>query len=150
VRQTKYALVAVAAVTLTIIAFGVYPLSSHNTPSTAAFAPSAAGSINYPNPINQNVTLTGVMTVVQVAPACSLSNPPCAISDSPLYYLTVNGQNYRLVFSNSTTIPLNLSRIMVIGVYVTPSTYKASQYTPQIHFRGDIYVIAYSYTSPYQ
>jgi len=146
VRQTKYALMAVVAITLVLI---VFRSSQTTVPPNTAFAPSTSGSIIYPNPISQNVTLTGVMTSAQVAPACSLSNPPCAISDSPLYYITVNGWNYRLIFSNSTTIPLNRSDIMVTGVFVTPSSYEATQWTPHMYFRGDIYVIAYAYASPY-
>jgi len=149
VRQAKYVLLPLVAITLVAVAFQLYPTMSHTSVPMAAFAPSPAGQIIYPNPISQNVTLTGVMTSLQVAPACSLSNPPCAISDSPLYYITVNGRNYRLIFSNSTTIPMNRSDIMVTGVFVTPSTYEATQWTPQMYFSGDIYVITYSYASPY-
>jgi hypothetical protein len=63
--------------------------------------------------------------------------------------MNVNGRNYRLIFSNTTTVPLNRAHIIVTGIYVTPSTYPATLWTPQIHFSGDIYVIAYSYASPY-
>jgi hypothetical protein len=114
-----------------------------------SFAPEVNGQINYPNPANGNVTVAGTMTSSIVSPVCALSTPPCAIANSPLYYITVNGWNYRLIFSNSTKIPLNHAMITVTGVYVTPSTYQASQWTPQITFHGDIYVITYSYVSPY-
>jgi hypothetical protein len=88
------------------------------------------------------------MTSAVVSPACALSSPPCAISDSPLYYITVQGWNYRLIFANSTKPPLNHAKVVVTGVFVTPSTYVASAWTPQISFRGDIYVISYAYLSP--
>jgi hypothetical protein len=132
-----------------IAAFQVSIHSSTTKPSTLSFAPGPAGQINYPNPINKNVTVAGIMTSASVAPACSLSTPPCAISNSPLYYITVNGWNYRLIFPNSTRIPLNHANIMVTGEFVTPSTYPTTQWTPAIYFRGDIYVISYSYVSPY-
>jgi hypothetical protein len=135
---------------LMIVAFQASSIhSTTRKTSSLSFAPGPNGQISYPNPINKNVTVVGAMTSSIVSPACSLSTPPCAISDSPLYYITVNGWNYRLIFSNSTKIPLNHAIIMVTGVYVTPSTYQASQWTPQIYFHGDIYVITYSYVSPY-
>ena len=89
------------------------------------------------------------MTSSIVTPTCALSTPPCAIANSPLYYITVNGWNYRLIFSNSTKLPLNHAHIMVTGIFVTPSTYQATQWMPEMSFRGDIYVTAYSYESPY-
>jgi hypothetical protein len=117
-------------------------------PSASSFAP-APGGINYPNPISPNVTVVGVMTSAVVAPACSLSNPPCAIVDSSLYYVTVNGWNYRLIFPHSMKVPMNHAHILVSGVFVTPSGYEVNQWTPQMYFLGDIYVVAYYYVSPY-
>ena len=148
-RPTKYVLAAIVVIALMVVAFQVSSIHSTTKPLTLSFAPGATGGVNYPNPINKNVTVTGTMTSSIVSPACSLSTPPCAISNSPLYYITVNGWNYRLIFPNSTKLPLNHANIMVTGVFVTPSTYQASQWTPQIYFRGDIYVITYSYVSPY-
>jgi hypothetical protein len=116
--------------------------------SSPSFVPGLAG-IDYPNPISQNVTVMGVMTASVVSPACALSNPPCSVADSPLYYVTVGGWNYRLIFQNSTAVPVNHAHIVVTGVFVTPSTFQASLWTPQIYFRGDIYVQTYSYVFPY-
>lgn len=149
-RRSKYALAVTLVLGLMIVAFQASSVQSTTTnPSTPSIARAAPEQIIYPNPINKNVTVTGTMTSQVVSPSCSLSSPPCAIEDSPLYYITVNGWNYRLIFPNSTKLPLNNARIMVTGVYVTPSTYQASQWMPQIYFHGDIYVIAYSYVSPY-
>ena len=103
------------------------------------------GGPTYPNPGNANVTVIGSMRALTVSPACSLSSPPCAISSAPLYYIVVNGFNYRLIFPNSTVIPTNGAHLIVTGTYVTPSTYKASQWMPALVFKGDIYVRTYSY-----
>jgi hypothetical protein len=147
-RRAKYLLAAILAIGLIAVAFQAYSTYSANSAQpTTAFAP-GPGGINYPNPISPNVTVSGVITSSTISPACSLSSPPCAISDSPLYYITANGWNYRLIFPNSTKIPLNHSHIFVTGVYVTPSTYQASQWTPHMYFRGDIYVTNYYYISP--
>jgi len=149
VQRKKYILASALAIGLMIVAFQVSAMHSATTNSALSFAPGANDNINYPNPVDRNVTVVGTMTSSTVSPACSLSTPPCAISNSPLYYITVNGWNYRLIFPNSTKIPLNHATIVVTGLYVTPSTYQASQWTPQISFHGDIYVITYSYVSPY-
>jgi len=154
VKKARYILAAVMVIAFIAAAFAVAIYSSNSatnqTLASPAFGPGLETSgPNYPNPIHQNVTLTGSVTTSVVSPACKLSSPPCAIADSPLYYITVNGWNYRLIFSNSTTVPMNHASISVTGVFVTPSTYKSSQWTPQMQFHGDIYVIAYSYVSPY-
>ena len=149
-QHTKYILAVALVMGLMIVAFQVSSIhSSPTNASTMAFAPGPSQSINYPNPINKNVTIVGTMTSSIIAPACSLAAPPCAIANSPLYYITVNGWNYRLIFPNSTKLPLNHSQISVTGIYVTPSTYQASEWTPQMYFRGDIYVTSYTYVSPY-
>jgi len=147
VERTKYVLAAAVVIGLFLVAFQAS--STHSTKMELYFAPRPNQSINYPNPINKNVTVAGTMTSSIVSPTCALSTPPCAIADSPLYYITVNGWNYRLIFPNSTKLPLNHANIMVTGVFVTPSAYQASQWMPQMYFRGDIYVITYSYVSPY-
>jgi hypothetical protein len=149
VKRARYLLAAVVAAALLVVAFQAYSISSSvKRSSGASFAP-ADGGINYPNPISPNVTVVGVMTSSVVSPTCSLSNPPCAYADNPLYYISVNGWNYRLIFPNSTQVPVNHARILVTGVFVTPSSYQANLWTPQMNFRGDIYVVAYTYVSPY-
>ena len=150
-KRARYILTAVLVIAFITVVFQIYPSNSvtNQTLSSPSFGPELASGINYPNPIHQNVTLTGVITGSVVAPACKLSNPPCAIADSPVYYITVNGQDYRLIFPNSTKVPLNHAHIEVTGVFVTPSTYQANLWNPQMYFRGDIYVISYYYPSPY-
>lgn len=97
-------------------------------------------------PAGMNVSVIGTLKNYKVAPACSLSNPPCAIFDTVLYYVVVNGRNYRLIFSNGTqSIPNTGSYVVVTGLYITPSTYAASQFTPYLQFYGDIVVTTISY-----
>jgi hypothetical protein len=106
------------------------------------------GDQTYPNPGHTNVTLIGTINGLTINPTCSYSNPPCAITAAPLYYIVVYGTNnkIRLIFPNSTVIPINGSHLIVTGVYVTPSTYKPDQWSPQMEFLGDLYVRTYSYT----
>ena len=150
-KRLRYVLPGVLLIAVIAVAFQIYSsnLVANQTLSSPSFGPGLASGINYPNPIHQNVTLTGVMTASVVSPACRLSSPPCAIADSPVYYITVNGQDYRLIFPNSTKVPLNHAHIEVTGVFVTPSTYQANLWNPQMYFRGDIYVISYYYVYPY-
>jgi len=148
VKRARYILASVLVIALIAVAVAIYSSNSvaKQTLSNPSFGIAlASASINYPNPIARNVTVTGVMTASVVAPACQLSNPPCAIADSSLYYITVNGMNYRLIFANSTQPPLNHANIIVTGVFVTPSTYQSNLWNPQMQFHGDIYVKSYYY-----
>ena len=92
------------------------------------------------------MTWTGRFTAKAVSPMCAVySNPPCAVWVGTLYYMTIDGANYRLIFPASMKPPTNGLPITVTGTYVTPSTYQSNQYTPQLFFRGDLYVTTYSY-----
>jgi hypothetical protein len=115
-----------------------------------------AGGISASPPLAKllgvNVTVIGTIGTYTVSPACSLATPPCAITESVVYYVTVNGRNYRLLFQNRTSVPDPLlgSLAVVTGLYVTPSTFKANDWTPVLSFYGDIYVqvITYFHTLP--
>lgn len=148
--REKYAIAAIVIVALTIVAVPYYnayelrtftPVDQTPPASSPAFNPRPNDN-PFPNPHGYNVTVLGVMKSSQVAPACALSNPPCAISPTSIYYVVVNGRNYRLLFANDTFIPANVTgtNVVVTGAYVTPSTFNASQWTPAISFYGDIYV----------
>lgn len=106
-----------------------------------------------PKPSGTNVSVIGVLGTYTIAPVCKLSNPPCAIRDTRVYYVTVNSRNYRLIFQNGTSIPEPFlgSLAVITGIYVTPSQFQADQYTPLLYFYGDIYVrvIAYIHTLPH-
>lgn len=152
-KRAKFILVAVLAIALTAVAFQAYSLDSRTTATSTLFsspAPSSgSGGGNYPNPANPNITFTGVLTSTMVSPTCALNNPPCAMSAGALYYVTVNGANYRLIFPASMKLPIKGLHIMVTGTYVTPSTYHANEWTPMLSFAGDVYVISYVYVFPY-
>jgi len=146
-KRVKLILASALAIVSIVLAFQAYFVNSTRTP-VLSFAPSS-GNISYPNPVNPNVTLTGLATSTVVSPTCALSSPPCALSGGALYYITVNGVNYRLIFPSSMKLPISGLHIMVTGTYVTPSTYEPSQWTPEVYFGGDIYVMSYSYVFTY-
>ncbi len=144
-RRERFILGAVLVSAIIVIAFQAYLLSSLT--SSVASSPSFSPSNNYPTDQPSTLTLTGPLTTTAVSPVCALySSPPCAIWVGTLYYITINGVNYRLIFPTSMKPPppINGIRIIVTGTYVTPSTYQYYQYTPQLSFRGDMYVISYS------
>ena len=149
--REKYAVAVIVIVALTIVAVPYYrayelrtstPVIQNSPALSPSFNPQPNDNAFPPNPYGYNVTVLGVLKSSQVAPACSLSNPPCAISPTSIYYVVVNGRNYRLIFSNDTLVPANVTgtNVVVTGSYVTPSTFDADQWTPAISFYGDIYV----------
>jgi len=142
--KERFVAAAIVIIALSIVAipyYNAYELRNRNPPvASPSFNPN--DSSFPPNPYGYNVTVLGVMKASQIDPACALSNPPCAISPTSIYYVVVNGRNYRLIFSNETSIPANVTgtNVVVTGEYVTPSSYNAAQWTPSITFYGDIYV----------
>jgi len=132
---------AVLVSAIVVVVFQAYLLSS--------LASSLASSRSYFSPSNSyanpTLTLTGQITATPVSPACALyANPPCAAWVGTLYYITIQGENYRLIFPTSMKPPVNGDNISVTGTLVTPSSYQTYQYTPPLYFRGDIYVTSYS------
>ena len=134
---------------ITIVATSYYE-SNYITGQREVLSYAALNQVDqtYPNPGHTNVTVIGAMTSLTISPTCSYLNPPCAISAAPIYYIVVYGSNdrIRLIFPNSTILPVNGAHIIVTGRYVTPSTYKPDQWSPALEFAGDIYVRTYSYT----
>ena len=152
--RERYAIGAIAAiviVALATVAVPYYNAHELRTPPVIQNSPASGASLN-PQPSDSNafppppqsriVTVLGVLKTSQVNPACALNNPPCAISPASIYYVVVNGRNYRLIFANNIVVPPNLSgtNVVITGAYVTPSTFNAGQWTPSITFYGDIYV----------
>jgi len=122
-------------------------LASPSLGSSLDGAMNGGSVLMYPNPDTGNITVLGTIGTYTLAPACSLSSPPCAITQTTIYYVTVNGRNYRLLFQNRTSVPDLLlgSSAVVTGSYVTPSTFKANEWTPVLYFYGDIYVKLITY-----
>jgi hypothetical protein len=143
-RRGRFILGAVLVSAFVVVAFQAYLLSSLT--SSLASSPSFSPSNNYANSTNSTLTLTGPVTTAAVSPMCAIyANPGCAAWIGTVYYITIDGVNYRLIFPASVKPPTNGLQITVTGTFVTPSTYQSYQYTPQLSFRGDIYVISYSY-----
>jgi len=149
--RARYAVASIAVIMIAALAIVAVPYYNayelRPTPvvqaSNPAFNPQPNDSNAFPPPPqSRNVTVLGVIKASQMAPACSLSNPPCAISPSSIFYVVVNGRNYRLIFANNVVIPASLSgtNVVITGAYVTPSTFNAGNWTPSISFYGDIYV----------
>lgn len=146
--RERYAIAATAViviVALAIVAVPYWNAYELRTSPVVQNSPSPFGSSSNgfpPPPQSHNVTVLGVIKALQMAPACALSNPPCAIAPSSIFYVVVNGRNYRLIFANNIVIPASLSgtNVVITGAYVTPSTFNADNWTPSITFWGDIYV----------
>ena len=142
--REKYVAAAIVIIALAIVAVPYYnAYELRQRPPLVSSPPFNPSDNSFPpNPYGYNVTVLGVIKASQVAPACALSNPPCAISPTSVFYVVVNGRNYRLIFSNDTFVPANVTgtNVVVTGSYVTPSTFNADQWTPSITFYGDIYV----------
>ncbi len=140
--RAKYTLVVVSIITLAVAALAysqVYQADSgqRQLVSSPSFGPRPPGL----NPTGVNVTVMGILRGSSVVPSCSLSNPPCAEVNTPIYYVVINGWNYRLIFPNSTEPPDVMGqRVLVTGLFLTPSSYDTAQWTPSLYFYGDIYV----------
>jgi hypothetical protein len=91
-------------------------------------------------PIHENVTVLGTLEVLTLAPTCGLAVNPCSSPETQIFYVVVNGRNYRLILSDPIPAILAGSSVVVAGLFVTPSTFQADQWIPQLFFFGDIYV----------
>jgi hypothetical protein len=153
-KDMRFLSLAIIVIAVTLIAVPAVQLYESQKPaaSTAEAPPMPEKpGIPYPNrPDGMNVTVLGVIEITSIAPACS---PTCAIQSSTISYLNVNGRNYRLIFSNSTTVQANVNgwNAVVTGSFITPSNFQANQWTPPLSFYGDIYVrnITYYRTLPH-
>lgn len=103
-----------------------------------------------------NATVVGTVHMVSLAPACSQSNPPCALPNSVIFYLTTNGHTYRLLFVNGSPVTslstYNGREVTVNGLVVIPSSISTSEWAlpPPLYFDGDIYVRSIVYYLPLQ
>jgi len=143
--RERYAVAVIVIIAFTILAIPLYNAYELRTPNPVIQNAMPQPNDNNgfpPNPRGYNVTVLGVMKASEVDPTCALSTPPCAITPTSIYYVVVNGRNYRLIFSNNTFIPANVTgtNVVITGAYVTPSSFNADQWTPSITFYGDIYV----------
>lgn len=120
----------------------VVPNNSMAKPHILAAPPPSVGVGGGIQPIHQNVTVLGTLKVLTLAPTCSLAVNPCSSPATQIFYVVVNGRNYRLILSERVQIPASLagSSVVISGLFVTPSTFQADQWVPPLFFFGDIYV----------
>jgi hypothetical protein len=154
-RHAKSAL-AIMAVAFVIMA-AVYsynlavPKQSTVRPQFVGALPPSIGVGGGLQPRYQNVSVIGTLKVLKLAPACSLAVTPCSTPATQIFYVVVNGRNYRLIQPSSMNIPESLtgSSVVVSGLYVTPTTFQANQWVPPLFFFGDIYVRTIWYFKAY-
>ena len=142
--KSAIALVAVAFLVMaTVYSYNsVVPNNSMVKPHILASPPPSVGVGGGIQPIHENVTVLGTLKVLTLEPACSLAVIPCSNPETQIFYVVVNGRNYRLILSYKVQITASLagSSVVVSGVFVTPSTFQAGQWVPPLFFFGDIYV----------
>ena len=145
-KHIKSAISLVAVAFLVLAAVYSYnslvPNNSIAKPHILATPPPSVGVGGGIQPIHENVTVLGTLKVLTLAPTCSLAVNPCSNPETQIYYVVVNGRNYRLISLDKVQIPPSLagSNVVVSGLFVTPSTFQADQWIPPLFFFGDIYV----------
>jgi hypothetical protein len=92
-----------------------------------------------------NATVVGTVHEIALAPVCSMSNPPCAIPNSVIFYLTTNGHTYRLLFVNGDPVtaltPYVGRQVVANGLVVVPSLVSSQWALPApLSFNGDFYI----------
>ena len=92
-----------------------------------------------------NATVVGTVHEISLAPVCSMSNPPCAVPNSVIFYLTTNGHTYRLLFVNgepvSALTPYVGRQVVANGLVVVPSLASSQWALPApLTFDGDFYI----------
>lgn len=142
--KSAIALLAVAFLVMaTVYSYNlVAPSKSAVSPQVMSAPPPTVGVGGGLQPSYQNVSVIGTLKVLTLAPTCSLVVNPCSTPETQIFYVVVNGRNYRLIPSKTVHIPASLagSNVVVSGLYVTPSTFQADQWVPPLFFFGDINV----------
>ena len=142
--ESAVALVAVAFLVLAAVYSynSMIPINSSLNALVLAVPPPSVGVGGGIQPTHENVTVLGKLKVLTLAPTCSLSINPCSNPQTQIFYVVVNGRNYRLIPINNVQISATLagSSVVVSGLFVTPSTFQADQWVPALFFFGDIYV----------
>jgi hypothetical protein len=157
-RKHVNSIIALVAVAFLVMAAvysynSVVRTNSMVEPQIFAAPPPSVGVGGGIQPMHENVTVLGKLKVLTLAPACSVAVDPCSTPVTQIFYVQVNGRNYRLMVSGKMQIPASLagSSVVVSGLFVTPSAFQADQWVPPLFFFGDIYVrvITYYYITLY-
>jgi len=129
----------------------VVPNNSMAKLHISAAPPPSVGVGGGIQPIHENVTVLGTLKILTLAPTCSLAVDPCSNPVTQIFYVVVNGRNYRLILSDKVHIQASSagSSVVVSVLFVTPSTFQADQWVPPLFFFGDIYVWVIWYYNVY-
>ena len=151
--KSAISLVAVAFLVMAAVYSynSVVPNNSMAKPHILAAPPPSVGVGGGIQPIHENVTVLGTLKVLTLAPTCSLAVNPCSNPETQIFYVVVNGRNYRMILSDKVRVPASLagSSVVVSGLFVTPSAFQADQWVPPLFFFGDIYVRVIWYYNVY-
>ena len=98
-----------------------------------------------------SINYVGVYHYVQAVPVCRTASPLCLSSDATLFYMNAKNGTIQLVFycgsivkyfcESSSQLPFNDGACLhVKGTLLEPSKWPSDQFTPSMHFNGDLYV----------
>ncbi len=143
----KRRIVTVAIISVFIVALVTFTLLQTNpvgelVGSTVNYYPTLAeeSTITETNPSGQFVSYRGIFHIAGASPVCTSTT--CAQNYRAVAYLSLgSGQTFLLVGPKLTPSGIaDGSEVIVNGVFVTPSSWPTTQYTPTYNFEGDIYV----------
>ena len=111
----------------------------------AGTKPATQFAVTYTGMTGLNATVVGTVHEISLAPVCSMSNPPCAVPNSVIFYLTTNGHTYRLLFVNGDPVtaltPYVGRQVVANGLVVVPSLVSSQWALPApLSFNGDFYI----------
>jgi hypothetical protein len=98
-----------------------------------------------------SVNYQGVYHFVQAVPVCRTGFPPCLASDESVFYLNSKNGTIRLIFycggivkeycNSPSQLPfIDGACLHVKGTLLEPSKWPSDQFSPSMHFNGDLYV----------
>ena len=98
-----------------------------------------------------SINYVGFYHYVQAEPVCRTAFPPCLASGEALFYMNAKNGTVQLVFycgsivkyycESPTQLPFGDGACLhVKGTLIEPSKWPSNQFTPSMHFNGDLYV----------
>jgi hypothetical protein len=101
-----------------------------------------------------SISYRGVYHYLDAEPICRTNLPPCLVSSEAVFYMNTENGTIRLVFycgkivqdycTNASQLPFgNGTCLHVKGTLLKPSRWPSNQFSPFIHFEGDLYVFTY-------
>ena len=98
-----------------------------------------------------SINYLGVYHYVHAVPICRTAFPPCHAPDEALFYLNAKNGTIRLIFycgnivkyycESPSQLPFSDGTCLhVKGTLLEPSKWPSDQFSPSMHFSGDLYV----------